>query len=93
MLRNAVNKHCYCVDFGFVCLPIVLELPFKVLGKTRAVNSNCGLFWKMCVLVRNALADSERHLGNSGLTNMDYFSHIKKQTQTWAAAGVVSVTQ
>ena len=62
--------------FYFVCLPIILELLFKVLGKTRAMKCNCGLFLKMCGSVRNALADSERQLVNSGLTNRDCISRI-----------------
>ena len=54
-------------NFYSVCLPTIVGLPFKVLGKTRAVKWNCGLFLKMCVSVRYALAYRERQLVNCGL--------------------------
>ena len=63
-------------NFYFVCLPIIVGLLFKVLGKTRAMKWNCGLFLKMCGSVRNALADRERQLVNCGLTWRDCISHI-----------------
>ena len=63
-----MNKHHNGVDLWF-CLPsYVLELHVNVLDKTSPMNLNCGLFLKMCVSVRNALADSERRLTNTGFT-------------------------
>lgn len=49
-------------NFYFVCLSIIVGLLFKVLGKTRAVKWNCGLFLKTCGSVRNALADKDNWL-------------------------------
>lgn len=81
MLRSAMNKHHSHVDLCF-CLPFyVLELHFNVLDKTRAMNLNCGLLLKMCVSVRNALADSERQLTNGGFTET-IFHTLRKDLDT-----------
>lgn len=89
VLRNAVNQLWFCLPW------YVLELHPNILDETRAMNLNCGLFLKMGVLVRNALADSERQPAKSGFTETIFHTFKKKKKKIWiqAAAGAGSVVQ
>lgn len=89
-----MNKLHNGVDLWFSLPCYVLELHFNVLDKTRATNSKCGLFLKMCVSVRNVLADGERQLTNSGFTETIFHTLKKEDLDTgscwcWFSGSIV----